>query len=319
MKYSFVVPIYNDAYLAEAFCAEFEKVFRSYLNTSAIDGQVELIFVDDGSRNDSLNVLIALTKRFSFLRVIELSRNFGQHIAIACGFREARGALVGRMNVDMQDPPSEIAKLLKVIESEDVDIAIGIYKERKSSLLNRITARIYYTLFNFLTGLKVPQNTSPLRIMNRRFIDAYNGLTESTRFPQGIDEWFGFKKKYVQTEHRERTDGKSSYSFFSRLKLSFEGILAFSDKPLKIALYSGLLASFIALVALVVLAISRLLSDYYVPGYVGTVGLILLTFGIQMTFMGVCGLYIGRILREVQHRPLYVIRRQFDSKGGGNG
>ena len=197
MKYSVVVPIYNDAYLAEALCLELESLFKK------IDGGMELLFINDGSKNNSLDTLCGLTRKFSFVRVIDLSRNFGQHQALACGYREARGEIVIRMNVDMQDPPRELPKMLKVSQDDDADLVVGRYRIRKSPMINKFTAFCYYAIFKFLTGLEAEQNTSPMRVMSRRFINAYNTLTEKSRFPQGLDLWLGFRQRYVEIEHQE--------------------------------------------------------------------------------------------------------------------
>src|SRR4051812_21346164 len=213
IKYSFIVSIYNDAYLAPAFCEAFKNTFETFINKSSIEQFVELIFVNDGSSNDSLSLLKKLSKQYPFVKVVDLSRNFGQHIAIACGFREAKGQFVGRMNVDMQDPPGEIPKLLNVIQNEDVDLVVGKYDLRYSSAFNRYTARIFFLFFNWLTGQNTPQNSAPLRIMNRTFLDAYNQLNEKSRFPQGLENWLGFKHKYIRTAHQPRIDNRSSYNF----------------------------------------------------------------------------------------------------------
>lgn len=311
LGYSFVVPVYNDAYFAEEFCVELRRSMQEHLKTDSIKDSVEIIFVDDGSKNDSVPILIELTKKFDFVRVIELSRNFGQHVALSCGFREAKGALVGRLNIDMQDHPRELSKLLKVIESEDVDIVIGMYNERKSPLINNLTSRLYFWFFNLVTGFEVPQATAPIRIMNRRYIDSYNLLREKSRFPQGLDEWFGFKKKYVLVNHSERSDKRSSYNFVSRLAMAVDGVLSFSDQPLKIILYSGMISAVIAFSVVLYLVAGRLLYNLYVPGYVSLITAVLGVFSIQIMCIGVMGLYIGRILRETQDRPLYVIRRTY--------
>lgn len=311
LRFSMVVPVYNDAYFAERLCVEFDKAMKAHLKTDVLDDKVELIFVDDGSRNTSILTLASLCNQYKFVRVIELSRNFGQHIAIACGFREARGEIVGRMNVDMQDSPSDIPRLLEAIESEDVDMVIGCYEKREHGLSERLTAWLYYEFFKVLTGLTVPQNTAALRVMNRKYIDAYNTLHEKTRFPQGLDEWFGFKKKYVSIAHHKRTEGTSAYNFFSRLALAIDGILAFSDKPLRLILYIGFCIAVFGFLAVAYLIVGKLLYNTYVHGYVSLVAIILGSFGVQMMCIGITGLYIGRILRETQDRPLYVIRNKY--------
>jgi glycosyltransferase involved in cell wall biosynthesis len=311
LKFTMVVPVYNDGYLVEPYCAEFDKAMRSHFQTDKLEEHCELIFVDDGSKNNTLASLTAMIEQYKYVRVIELSRNFGQHIAIACGFREARGELIGRMNIDMQDHPEDLPRMLTSFQTENVDMVIGIYKERRHSALNKLTAYLYFRLFNIFTGLTVPQNTAPLRIMNRSYIDAYNTLQEKSRFPQGLDEWFGFKKKYLLIEHHKREDGKSSYNLFSRWALAIDGVLSFSDKPLKLILYAGAVAAIFGFIVSIALVSMRLVYNIYVPGYVSLITVILVCFGIQIMCIGITGLYIGRILRETQNRPLYVIRGKY--------
>lgn len=312
MKYSVVVPIYYDGYLAPAFCEELASVMRTYMGTDEIERALELIFVNDGSRDESMATLLALRAEYAFVRVIDLSRNFGQHAAIACGMHEARGDVVLRMNVDMQDPPAEIPKLLRVLQDEDVDLVVGQYATRNSPFLNRITAYVYFWLFKLMTGFDTPQNSSPLRAMSRRFVRAYNALTEKSRFPQGLDQWLGFRHRYVEIEHRERADKRSSYNLWSRLKLAANGILYFSDRPLQLMASAGFLVAVVGVCLGGYVVVERMFGGAFLPGYASLVSIALLAFGIQLGCTGLVGLYIAKIFKEVQNRPLYVIRTVFE-------
>lgn len=305
MKYSVVIPIYNDGYLAQACCEEVARVFAT------LPGGMELIFVNDGSKNDSLQTLIGLTDTYDFVRVIDLSRNFGQHNALACGFQEAKGDIVIRLNVDMQDAPSEIPKLLKVMEDDDADLVVGQYAERKGSIKDKITSHIYFAVFNFMTGMTVPQRTSSLRLMSRRYLNAYNSLTEKSRFPQGLDFWLGFRHRYVIIEHQMRPDKKSSYNFWSRLSLALTGLLYFSDRPIKLVMLLGFGVACLGFMFGAYLLLARLMGADFQSGYVSLVALGLFSFGIQLTSLGLVGLYIGKIFKEVQNRPLYLVRETY--------
>jgi dolichol-phosphate mannosyltransferase len=312
IQYSIVVPIYGDGYLAHALCAELERVMSGYVGSAALQDRLELIFVNDGSRDDSLDALLKSRARFAFVRVIDLSRNFGQHCAIACGMRDARGEIVLRMNVDMQDPPSAIPLLLDTLKQGRHDLVAGQYSTRKSPLLNRLSAYLYFLLFRFFTGFDTPQNTSPLRAMSRRFVDAYNGLTEKSRFPQGLDQWLGFRHKYVEIEHRSRADGRSAYGFWSRLRLAVNGILYFSDRPLQLVALAGFVLAFLGILLAGYIATEKLLGVDYLPGYASLASLGLIAFGIQLGCTGLVGLYIAKIFREVQNRPLYIVREKYE-------
>lgn len=313
MRFSIVTSIYRDGYLARDFCLEVGNVFSDYLNVefSELYNDIELIFVNDGSPDNSLLELVEAKKDFPFVKVVDLSRNFGQHEALACGFRLASGDYAIRMNVDMQDPPTELPKLLKEIETGAWDMVVGQYTERNSPWLNRITAHLYFKVFKFLTGQNVLQRTSPMRVMNRTFLDAYNALTEKSRFPQGLDGWLGFRQNYVDIEHRPRTVGKSAYTVWSRTRLALTGILYFSDRPLKFIGYFGLILALFGMILGGGVVLEKLLGGALLPGYASLAAIAFVGFGVQIAFMGVLGLYVGRIFSEVQNRPLYIIRKVY--------
>jgi dolichol-phosphate mannosyltransferase len=273
---------------------------------------LELIFVNDGSKDESLQTLLELRRRHKFVCVIDLSRNFGQHQAIACGIREARGSVVLCMNVDMQDPPAEIPKLLNTMKEGDYDLVVGQYDVRRHPLLVKLNSHIYYSVFRLLTGFEVPQRTSPLRAMNRRFTAAYNRLTEKSRFPQGLDQWLGFRHQYVRIEHRPRIDNRSSYGLWSRTVLALNGILYFSDRPLKLMTTFGFASAAVGLAMAVYFIVARLADLSFLPGWFSLAAIGLIAFGVQIVCIGLVGLYIGRIFSEVQNRPLYIIREKFD-------
>lgn len=313
-KYSIVVPIYNDAYLARALCEKIRDVFNEFLNHGNYpDSAFELIFVNDGSANDSLIVLLNLIAEFDFIRVIDLSRNFGQHVAISCGYRQALGDVIIRMNVDMQDSPSYIPMMIREMSNCHADLVVGQYSERQSTLITRFTAYIYFSIFGFLTGISVPQNTSSLRVMSRRFIDAYNSIGERSPFPQGIDQWLGFNQTYVPIEHSARIDDKSSYTFRSRLKLAVDGILYFSDKPIRLVTTFGFCTSLVGLSMAGWIVFERMLGTNFLPGYASLLAAILFAFGFNIGFLGLIGLYVGKIFQEVKNRPQYLIREIYEA------
>lgn len=314
IKYSFVVPIYNDGYLAERFCKEFEQVFKKYLTIENIENAVELIFVNDGSKDNSIQILREVCNKFRFVKAIDLSKNFGQHIALTCGYNNATGEFVGMLNADMEDPPDQITLLLDHFQHNEVDIVTGLYKERKTSLLNKLTSLLFNYFLNLLTGHKVPLNVSTLRIMNRKFVNAYNTLSEKTRYLPGLEIWLGFKHGYVEITHQKRSQGKSSYNIRKRLFMAFDTIISFSDLPLKICVLLGTLIVFAGFILTAILIIQKIFFIDYQPGYTTTVSLTIFIGGIQLLFMGLASLYIGRILKEVQNRPLYIIREIYKSE-----
>lgn len=311
-SYSFVVPIYNDHYLAEAFCRELESAFIDYLQFPTIAEQVELIFVDDGSpiRGD----LESLTLRFPFVRVVRLSRNFGHHIALSCGYRMAKGDVVGTLNVDMQDPPRELKVILDCMFENKYDIVIGVRKNRLGSLQEALTGRLFVTVINFLTSDNLPVDFSCTRVMSRRFIDAYNQFGEKCRWQPGLERWLGFSRGFVKIEHQERKVGKSSYNFKKRLALAMNSIISFSDMPLKIASVVGMSLAMMGIFLGVALIIQKIFFLDILPGFTSIASLMLFFSGMQLIFIGIVGIYLGRILVEVQNRPLYVIESTHNFK-----
>lgn len=310
MEISVIVPIYNDGYLAEDFCRCLEKTFSSFLNQEGNSEFLELIFVNDGSLNNSWEELLQVARKFSFVKLINLSRNFGQHIALSCGYKNAKGNYVAMINVDMQEPTSELLQLYIHIKNSDLGVVYGLVDFRRTSFVNRITSKTFNNLMGFLTREKVPSNIATVRIMSRKFIDAYNELTEKTRYLPGLENWLGFKKDFIKVEHGARKRGKSSYNTRKRLEMAMETIISFSDFPLRMIVLFGSLVAFIGIGLSFYIVITKLFFIDYQAGYATTVALITSIGGVQMVVIGIASMYIGRILKEVQNRPLYVINNK---------
>jgi glycosyltransferase involved in cell wall biosynthesis len=309
IKYSFVVPIYKDGALAGEFCEEFQRVFRGYLGKDAIEDDVEVIFVNDGSPNDSYAILRdQVCPRFAFAKAIDLSRNFGQPVAISAGYRHARGQYVGTLNVDMEDPPAELIPLLEAIQSGEFDFVGGRYKSRDVPLMNKVTSNLFSRLLNRLTGYAVPLDMASSRVMNRRFVDEYNRLTETSRYIPALESWMGFRRGWVMISHQRRTRGTSSYDFKRRMLMALDAIVSFSDLPLKMVAASGMLIAAVGFAMMALLIVGKLFFTDFRPGFTSTVSVIVFMGGVQIIVTGVASLYIGRILREAQGRPLYIVR-----------
>lgn len=311
MKYSFVVPIYNDGALARAFCVEMAKTFRGYLGHDDLARDLEVIFVDDGSANDSPALVKAVCDEFAFARLVQLSRNFGQHIAVSAGYRAASGDYVGMINVDQEDPPSQLPLLLDAIRKGEVDIVGGRHQGRPVSLVNRATSLLFVTTMNRLTGYDTPINATTMRVMTRRAVDLYNSLTEKSRYIPGLEGWLGMRYGWVSTRQQPRQTGKSSYNFRRRLRMAYSSIISFSDFPLRLAVKFGMLVAAAGVLLGVLLIIQKLTTASVLLGYTSTFVMIVFLGGVQIAVTGVASLYIGRILAEVQHRPLFVVRETY--------
>jgi dolichol-phosphate mannosyltransferase len=322
MRYSFVVPIYQDAALAEAFCSEFERVMGEYVGAASLIDQAELIFVNDGSPDPANSATLeAVAARFGFVRIIELSRNFGQHIALTAGYEHARGDYVGMLNVDMEDPPDQIPLLLDEIRKGHAGMVYGLRAERRSPWHMRLTSVMFHWVMTRLTGWDMPPNVSTLRVMTRQFVDEYNRLSEKSRYLPGLEGWLGFRKAFVPIRHQPRKQGRSAYTFFSRLMMAGSALISFSDLPLRVMVLIGTALAVLGFALTAVLVFGKLFSIAMQPGYTSTISLILLLGGVQIVAIGLASLYIGRILREVQNRPVYIVRRRFNcaAPNGQNG
>jgi glycosyltransferase involved in cell wall biosynthesis len=311
MKYSIVVPIYNDGALARDLCRELEAVFRGYLGHADLARDLEVIFVDDGSANDSPRLLKQVCDEFPFARLVALSRNFGQHIAISAGYRAATGDAIGMLNVDQEDPPSQLPLLFDELARGGYDIVGGRYRRRAVRLTARMTSYLFHALMDRLTGYDTPADASTMRVMSRRAVDVYNGLTEKSRYLPGLEMWLGLHYGWVPVEHQPRRAGRSSYNFRRRLRLAIASLISFSDFPLRLAVKFGLLVAAAGALLGVWLVVAQLFFENLLPGYTSTLAVIVFLGGAQIAVTGVASLYIGRILAEVQRRPLFVVRETY--------
>lgn len=311
MLYSFVVPIYNDGALASDFCREMATTFRGYLGHDDLARDLEVIFVDDGSANNSPELLKAVCDEFAFARLLVLSRNFGQHIAISAGYRAASGDYVGMINVDQEDPPKQIPLLLDALKTGEFDIVGGRHEGRHASAVTRATSYLFTATMNRLTGYDTPLNATTMRVMTRRALAAYNALTEKSRYIPGLEMWLGMRYGWVPTTKQPRKAGKSSYNFRRRLRMAYTSIISFSDFPLRLAVKFGMLVAAAGMMLGGALLIEKLFLTSFLPGYTSTFVMIVFLGGVQIAVTGIASLYIGRILAEVQQRPLFVVRETY--------
>jgi dolichol-phosphate mannosyltransferase len=309
-RYSFVVPIYRDEDLAEEFCVAFDSAMREYTGEENLERVAELIFVQDGGSAEESASLRETCDRHPVAKMITLSRNFGQHIAISCGYRHASGERVGMMNVDQEDPPDQIPLLLDALERSDADIAYSLRRNRSASALVKHSSRAFNWLLNKATGSDAPLDVGTLRVMKRRGADLINDLPERGRYLPGLEHWLGLRGVFVEIENRPRERGRSSYSMRRRLRMAFEAIIAYSDLPLRLVVMVGAVIAFLGFLLTAFLIVAKLVSDGYQPGYTSTMAAVVFMGGVQICVIGLASIYIGRVLTESQRRPLYVVRER---------
>ncbi len=278
---------------------------------SSIDLNYELIFVDDGSTDGSTDALRSLASSDPRVKVIILSRNFGQHAALASGLSQARGDAVVWMDADLQDRPEEIPSLLSRMH-EGYDVVYAVRKKRKDSLFRRWGSSFYFWLFRKCSGFSLPIGMSTFRVMSRRFVEAFRGMGEHSRFTAGMMAWLGFSWASQPVLHDERQRGRSAYSLSRLVALSLDGIFSFTDYPLRLAVTVGSLIASASFLAGLYMLIKKLTVGIIITGYASIFVAICFFGGLNLFFMGIIGEYIARIFRDVQGRPLYVIKEMLN-------
>jgi len=301
LKFSVVIPLFNEEENLEVLHTRLTKVMRS------LGEPYEIVFVDDGSTDGSFQILRDLHQKDNKVKAVRFTRNFGQHIAITAGLDYCKGENVILMDADLQDQPEEIPKLLAKLR-QGYDIVYGLRRKRRDNIFKKLSSKLYLSLLAKLTSQTVNPEIAPLRIMTRRVVDYMGQLRERSRFYGGLVAWLGFPYAVVDIEHGERFAGKTKYSLRKLLKHAAEGVISFSDVPLRLAGYFGIMVSTISFAFGLYYLIRRLVWDIPVSGYTSTIVAIFFLGGVLLIVLWVMGQYIGRIHTEVKERPLYVIR-----------
>jgi glycosyltransferase involved in cell wall biosynthesis len=305
MEFSVIIPVFNEESNLVVLHDRLTKVIQELAHN------YEIIFVDDGSVDGSLQTLVDMNQKDDKVKIISFTRNFGQHIAITAGLEHSKGEKVIIMDSDLQDKPEEIPKLLAKLD-EGYDIAYGYWKERTDNIFKRVTSKIYLALLARLSNQTVNPYISSFRIMTRRVVDAYNQFGERSRFYGGLVAWLGFPYAIVAIEHGERFAGKTKYSFWKMIKLAAEGVISFSDLPLRWIVYFGIAISGISFIFALFYFIAWLIWKTVVPGYTSIIVSSLFIGGVQLIVLGVIGRYIGGIYAETKSRPLYVVKTMIE-------
>lgn len=311
-RISIVVPVYNEEENIAHFTENVEKVM------DALPYAYEILFIDDGSRDRSREILRELGARDAHVQSIFLARNSGHQIALTCGTDHADGDAVVTMDGDMQHPPELLPVLLaKWEEGFEIVQTVRLTTEG-ASLFKRLTSKYYYRLLNALSDVEIQEGGSDFRLMDRKAVLALRRYREHARFIRGIVGSMGFRKTTVEFVAHERFAGQSKFSLHRMISFALDGILAYSVQPLRIAFYAGLLSALLA-VLLFLHVLFETLSGATVPGWSTIVVCSLFFGGMQMMMLGVCGEYIARILQEVKNRPLYLIAQDNRRRNGQQG
>lgn len=305
LKLSLVVPCYNEQDNVELFYSECVKAF------SSVDYDVEYVFVNDGSRDKTIEKLKGLFKNHpeSNITVVSFSRNFGKESAIYAGIKNSTGDYVSLIDADLQQRPEVAIEMMDILINEPEYDCVTAYqaKRHEGGIMTGFKSG-FYKLMNKLSEVELHADASDFRTFSRCVADAILEMGEYHRFSKGIFSWIGFNVKYIPYEVQERNAGESKWGFRKLVKYAFEGITAFSTKPLKLATYLGMITAFAAIVYLVVVIIQRLFFNVAVSGYATIVALILLLGGIQLFCIGMLGSYLAKDYIQGKNRPIYIAK-----------
>ena len=302
MLLSVVVPCYNEQEVIS------ETVRQLQEFCSAVDDlDVELLFVDDGSRDDTRKLLRGFAKADPRIKVVGFARNFGHQVAVTAGIDAARGDAVVLIDADLQDPPAVVHQMIAKWR-EGYDVVYGTRTERAGESAFKIaTARAFYRLLNRLSDVPIPLDTGDFRLMSRAVVDTLRAMPERDRFVRGMVSWVGFRQVALPYRRAERFAGETKYPLRKMLRFATDGILSFSTKPLQLSVAMGMVSALLALVGIVYALSLRLFTSIWVEGWTALMIAVLFIGGVQLISIGILGEYIGRIYNEIKRRPLYVV------------
>ncbi|GHU40888.1 glycosyl transferase family 2 [Clostridia bacterium] len=307
---SAIVPCYNEEEALPHFYEEITKVAVDMPYVS-----FEFVFVDDGSKDKTMEVVKALREQDERVRYLSFSRNFGKEAAMYAGLREAQGDYVALMDADLQDPPRFLPEMYEGIVNEGYD-CVGIRRVTRKGEppIRSFFARAFYRLINKMSNIEIVDGARDFRLMTRQYVEAVCEVSEYNRFSKGIFSWVGFSTKWLEYENVERVAGSTKWSFWKLFLYSLDGVVAYSTFPLAVSSVIGFVFFMIAIVAFAVFAIKTLIWGDPVAGYPSMMCFILLLGGIQLFSMGILGEYLAKTYLEIKKRPIYVVKEREETQ-----
>lgn len=299
---SIIVPCYNEEESIPVFYEEITKVSNKMKSVN-----FEYIFVDDGSKDKTLDVLRDLSKKDKRVRFISFSRNFGKEAGMYAGLSNAKGNYAAIMDVDLQDPPQMLKEMYNTLQNEDYDcVALYTTSHEGYSFVRKTLTNLWYKIIDAISSSQQMPGARDFRLMTRQMVDAILSMKEYNRYTKGIFGFIGFKTKWIEYEAPNRTVGESKFNLYKLVKYALEGIVSFSTKPLVFAAYVGLFFCFVAFIAIAVIIAKTLIWGDPVSGWPSLACLIVFIGGVQLFFFGIMGIYLSKIYLEVKNRPIYI-------------
>ncbi len=308
-----IIPVYNEESVLPLLVREME-IFRSGRNED-----IQVLFIDDGSTDDSVGVIRSATAALTGYSLVQFSRNFGHQLAVTAGIELCKSEAAVIMDADLQDPLETAGKMIDAWH-EGYDSVYGVRSERENvGILQRLTARMYYRFFRSFTGVEAPVDAGDFRLISRKVMDAYKQFGEQQPYVRGLVSWLGFKQKGIDYVRPGRAAGKTKYPWSRRFELAIDGIASFSGKPLKYAVRLGLLVSTGSFLGLIWVLLTKYVFQTAITGWASLIFVGFFFGGIQLFFLGVLGSYLARVYEEVKGRPRYVVSEVWLSGQDGSG
>ena len=304
-KIAIVVPCYNEQEAIPYFYEEVNKIS----NTMRDKTEFEFLFVNDGSKDDTLKVLRELSKKDERVKYISFSRNFGKEAAMYAGLKEATGDYVAIMDADLQDPPALLPEMFDTLEEGEYDcVATRRITRKGESKIRSFFARLFYKIMNLISNTEVVDGARDFRLMSRQMVNAILEIGEYNRFSKGIFGFVGFNTKWLEYENIERVAGKTKWSFWKLLLYALDGFTAFSTKPLNISTFVGILFCLISLIMIIFIICKTLIFGDPVGGWPSLACIVLFVGGVQLFCTGIMGEYLSKTYLEVKNRPIYIVK-----------
>lgn len=313
VRYSVVVPVYNEEAVVQECYNRLSTVMQS------LEQDYELIFVNDGSRDKTEEIISSFAKTDCHVKLITFSRNFGHQAAVSAGMDASCGQAVILIDADLQDPPEVIPEMIAKWK-EGYDVVYGVREKRKGeSAFKRVTAKLFYRFLAAQTDVDIPVDTGDFRLIDRKVCDVLTGLTEKNRYIRGLVSFAGFRQIGISYVREERFAGETKYPLKKMVNFALDATTSFSKKPLKIAGYVGTCMAAASFIYLFIALYQKLFTDTTVSGWASTVSIMLLFHGVTLMILGIMGEYIGRIYDEVKNRPLYIIKEKIGFETASKG
>ena len=301
---SLIIPCYNEQEALHPFMEELSRV----LPVLGDDVKAEVLMVNDGSSDNTLEVMRELEKSYECVRYLSFSRNFGKESAMLAGFAAAKGDYVAVMDADLQDPPALLPDMLRAVREEGYDCAGTRRITRKGEPpIRSLFARMFYRLMNVLSRTQLVDGARDYKLLSRKAVDALLAMPEYNRFSKGLYEWIGFRTKWFAYENVERVAGETKWSFWKLFKYSLEGIVAFTTFPLAVASILGMLFMLVSLIIIIALCVRQFVWQNSVDGWTSMACIIVLLSGVQLFCVGIIGQYISKMYMEIKRRPHYIV------------